>query len=159
MDDVAKMCANICGIQLAIINITAGKPLLYQYAWKMIRLIENKLSLAGMRATCSPSRTCPCFCWKTSSFFQHLALFSQNSINTNLVEHSNHGKGLNIKSVSTAVKLASKFLKKMTKHINDDIVPKEVPAFAHTLFVEQPGGSFTNAPVVEKTTKTPAADQ
>jgi hypothetical protein len=32
MDDVAKTCANICGIQLAIINIIAGKPLLYQYA-------------------------------------------------------------------------------------------------------------------------------
>ncbi len=42
MDDVAKTCANICGVQLAIVYITAGKPLLYQYAWKMIRFIENK---------------------------------------------------------------------------------------------------------------------
>jgi hypothetical protein len=32
MDDVAKMCANICGIQLAIVDIIADKPLLYQYA-------------------------------------------------------------------------------------------------------------------------------
>ncbi len=42
MDNVAKRCANICGVQFAIVNITAGKPLLYQYAWKMIHFIENK---------------------------------------------------------------------------------------------------------------------
>jgi hypothetical protein len=29
MDNVAKTCANICGIQLAIVDITAGKLLLY----------------------------------------------------------------------------------------------------------------------------------
>jgi hypothetical protein len=46
----------------------------------------------------------------------------------------------------------------MTKHIEDDTVPKEVPAFALTLFVKQPGGGFTNAQVVEKTAKTPAAN-
>jgi hypothetical protein len=32
MDNVTKTCANICGIQLAIVDITAGKPILYQYA-------------------------------------------------------------------------------------------------------------------------------
>jgi hypothetical protein len=29
MEDVAMTCANICGMQLAIINIAEGKPLLY----------------------------------------------------------------------------------------------------------------------------------
>jgi hypothetical protein len=91
-------------------------------------------------------------------FFQHLALFSQNSINTNLVKHGNHGKGLDIKSVSTAVKLASKFWKKMTKHIKDNTVLKEFPAFARTLFVKQPGDSFTNAQVIKKTAETPATN-
>jgi hypothetical protein len=42
MDDIPKTCAIICGVQLAINNITAGKPLLYEYAWKMICVIENK---------------------------------------------------------------------------------------------------------------------
>ncbi len=46
----------------------------------------------------------------------------------------------------------------MTKHIKDDTVPKEDPAFACTLFVEQSGGSFTNAQVAEKTAKTPAVN-
>jgi hypothetical protein len=42
MEEVAMTCANICGVQLAMVNILAGKPLLYQFAWKMIRLIKNK---------------------------------------------------------------------------------------------------------------------
>jgi hypothetical protein len=98
------------------------------------------------------------FAGKLHHFFQHLASFFQNSINTNLVKHGNHGAGLNIKSISTAVKLASNFWKKMAKHMKDDTVWKEVPAFARTLFVKQPGGGFTNAQVVEKTAKTLAAN-
>jgi hypothetical protein len=97
------------------------------------------------------------FSGKHNQFFQHLAPFFQNSVNTNLVEHGDHGKGLDIKSVFTAVKLASKFWKKMTKHIKDDTVLKEVPAFARTLFVNQPDGGFTNAQVIEKTTELPVA--
>ncbi len=159
MDDVVKTCANICGVQLAIINITAGKPLFYQYAWKMIHFIENK------HFTCWHARNAQSLlhlpmllAGKLHQFFQHLASFSQNSVNTNMVEHGNHGTGLDIKSISTAIKLASKIWKKMTKHIEDNTVSKEVPAFSRTLFVKQPGGGFTNAQVVEKTAKTPATD-
>jgi hypothetical protein len=39
MEDVAMTCANICGMQLAIINVAEEKPLLYQYAYEMIRFI------------------------------------------------------------------------------------------------------------------------
>ena len=42
MDEVAMTCANICGVQLAMIDITASKPLLFQFAWKAIRFIKNK---------------------------------------------------------------------------------------------------------------------
>ena len=42
VDEVAMTCANICGVQLAMVDITAGKPLLFQLAWKVIRFIENK---------------------------------------------------------------------------------------------------------------------
>jgi hypothetical protein len=42
MEEVAMTCANMCGIQLAMVDIVAGKPLLYQFAWKIIRFIENK---------------------------------------------------------------------------------------------------------------------
>jgi hypothetical protein len=40
--DVTMTCANICGVQLAMVDISAGKPLLYQFAWKVIRFFENK---------------------------------------------------------------------------------------------------------------------
>ncbi len=32
MEEVAMTCANMCGIQLAMVDIAAGKPLLYQFA-------------------------------------------------------------------------------------------------------------------------------
>jgi hypothetical protein len=112
MDIIAKTYANICGIQLAIVDITAGKPLLYQYAWKMIRFIENKqFTHWHVHNAQSLAHLPMLFAQKLHQFFQHLASFSQNSVNTNLVEHGNHGEGLNIKSISTAVKLASKFWK------------------------------------------------
>jgi hypothetical protein len=48
MEEVAMRCANICGIQLAMADILAGKPLLYQFAWKMIHLIENEKTKTWM---------------------------------------------------------------------------------------------------------------
>ncbi len=40
---------NICGIQLAIMDVSGGKPLLYQFTWKVIRFIENKKTKIWMR--------------------------------------------------------------------------------------------------------------
>ncbi len=106
MDDVVKTCANICGVQLAIVNITAGKPLLYQYAWKMIRFIEIKhFTCWHARNMQSLAHLPMLFAGKLHQFFQHLASFSQNSVNTNLVEHGNHGAGLDIKSISMLLSL------------------------------------------------------
>jgi hypothetical protein len=42
MNNVAMTCANICSIQLTIVDVSAGKPLLYQFTWKVIKFIENK---------------------------------------------------------------------------------------------------------------------
>ncbi len=42
MEEVAMTSANICGVQLAMVDITAGKPLLFQLAWKVIWFIKNK---------------------------------------------------------------------------------------------------------------------
>ncbi len=42
MEEVAMTCANMCSVQLAMIDIAAGKPILHQFAWKVIRLIKNK---------------------------------------------------------------------------------------------------------------------
>jgi hypothetical protein len=47
---------------------------------------------------------------------------------------------LDIRNVSIAVKFAAKIWKKMNDHIEDDIIPKEIPSFACTMFVEPASG-------------------
>jgi hypothetical protein len=76
MEDDAMTCANMCGMQLAIINIAAGKPLLFQYVYKMICFIENKKMPAGMHAMRSSLRTCPCFLWQNFISFSKIWHFS-----------------------------------------------------------------------------------
>jgi hypothetical protein len=49
IDEVAMTCPNICSVQLAMVAITAGKPLLFQFAWKVIRFIEEKKTKTFMR--------------------------------------------------------------------------------------------------------------
>ncbi len=79
----------------------------------MIRFIVNKHFTCWHAPKAQSLTHLPMlFVGKLHHYFQHLASFSQNSINTNLVKHGNNGKGLNIKSISTAIKLASKFWKK-----------------------------------------------
>ncbi len=72
---------------------------------------------------------------KLHQFFQLLASFSQNLINTNKVEINDDN--LDVKQVNTATKLASKFIKKMTEHIKGGTVPKEIPPFEKLFFVYQ----------------------
>ncbi len=84
MGEVAMTCANICGVQLTMVDILAGKPLLYQFAWKMIHLIKNKKTKTWMRDNSDSNAHLPMvFMAKNHQFFMHLASFSQNSINTN----------------------------------------------------------------------------
>jgi len=139
MEEVAMTCANICGVQLAMIDITAGKPLLFQLAWKVIRLIENKKTKTWMRDNSDSIAHLPMvFMSKIHQFFMHLASFSQNSINTNKIEIGD--STFETKQVSVAVKLASKFFVKMQEHIDDNSIPKDVPAFAKSFFVEATRG-------------------
>ena len=157
MEEVAMTCANICGVQLAMIDITAGKPLLFQLAWKVIRFIEYKKTKTWMRDNSDGITHLPMvFMSKIHQFFMHLASFSQNSINTNKIEIGD--STFETKQVSVAVKLASKFLGKMQEHIEDNSIPKEVPAFAKSFFVEATGGGFIPVPPAAEATK-PVANQ
>jgi hypothetical protein len=100
MDDVAMTCANICGIQLAIIDISPGKPLLYQFAWKLDKFIENKKFYRWHARNAQSLFHLPLlFMAKLHQFFMHLTAFSRNSLNTNKVEHgiTSGDQGLNIK--------------------------------------------------------------
>ncbi len=51
-----------------------------------------------------------------------------------------------VKNVTIAVKLASKFFSKMQEHVDDNSIPRDVPAFARSFFSEATGGGFTLAP-------------
>ena len=86
----------------------------------------------------------------------HLASFLQNSINTNKIETGDDK--FETRSVSVTVKLASKFFAKMQEHIDDNSIPKDVPAFAKSFFVEATGGGFVPAPPAAEAAK-PAANQ
>jgi len=139
MEVVGMTCANICGVQLAMIDITAGKPLLFQLAWKVIRLIENKKTKTWMRDNSDSIAHLPMvFMSKIHQFFLHLAYFSQNSINTNKIEIGD--STFETKQVSVAVKLASNFFAKMQEHIDDNSILKDVPAFTKSFFAEATGG-------------------
>jgi hypothetical protein len=139
MEEVAMTCANICGIQLAMIDIMARKPLLFQLAWKVIRFIENKKTKTWMRDNSDSIAHLPMvFMSKIHQFFMHLASFSQNSVNTNKIETGD--SKFETRLASVAVKLASKFFAKMQEHIDDNSIPKDFPAFDKSFFVEATGG-------------------
>jgi hypothetical protein len=112
-----------------------SKSLLYQLAWKFIKFIKNRNSKTWMHDLKEAIAHLPIiFMGKLHQFFQYLASFLQNSINTNKVEIGN--SALEIKHITIGNKLAAKFINKMVKHINNNLVPKEIPAFAKDLFVE-----------------------
>ena len=98
------------------------------------------------------------FMSKIHQFFMHLALFSQNLINTNKIETGNNK--FKCKQVSVAVKLASKFFTKMQEHVGDNSIPKDILAFAKSFFVAATGGGgFVPAPTAVNATTNPATYQ
>jgi hypothetical protein len=90
MEDVATTYTNICGVQIAIVDAASAKPLLYQFAIRLIKFIEKK-GKTWMRDNIDSLVHLPMvFMVKLHQFFQHLALFSQNLINTNKLKLAEH---------------------------------------------------------------------
>jgi hypothetical protein len=69
MEEVAMTCANMCDVQLAMVDIAAGKPLFYQFAWKIIRFIKNKKIKIGCAIILIALRTCQWSSWEKSTSF------------------------------------------------------------------------------------------
>ncbi len=84
------------------------------------------------------------FMAKIHQFFKLLASFLQNLINTNKFKLGL--TDLDDKHLKTAINLATKFFKKMVDHIENNSIPKEIPTFAKSLFVEQNLGGFVITP-------------
>jgi hypothetical protein len=141
MEDVAMMCANICGMQIAIINVVSAKLLLYQFAIKLIIIIKNKKTKTWMRDNIDYLAHLPMvFMAKLHQFFQHLALFSQNLIDTNKIKLAD--TNLDLKNITIMVKLASKFLNKMQERIDNNSISKDVLAFGKSFFTESTEDGF-----------------
>ena len=77
---------------------------------------------------------------KAHQVFIYLTSFPQNSINPNKIELGKYN--FDTKMVVTAIKLASKIFSKMQEHINDNSVPKDVPAFTRGFLLMLPGEGF-----------------
>jgi hypothetical protein len=58
-----------------------------------------------------------------------------------------------MKQAVVAVKLMTKFIKKITEHVEDSSVPKEIPPFARTLFVKQDSRKIILAATTEQKTE------
>ena len=77
MNDVTMTCANVCGVQLVIVDVSTSKPILYQFAWKLIKFIENKKKQKPGCATIKmQSRTCRWFSWGSSTNSSNILLHS-----------------------------------------------------------------------------------
>jgi hypothetical protein len=119
----------------------------------MLKYVENKRFIHWHTCNLTSLDHLPMvFMGKQHHFLKNLALFLQNSINTNRVEHNLICSNLETKVIAIVVKLTSKFFKKMEDHIDDDSFPKEEPAFARNLFTEQlPGkSSMSQSNIVSK---------
>jgi len=91
------------------------------------------------------------FMSKIHQFFQHLANFYQNSLNTNKLEVGD--SAFETKLVKTGVKLGAKFINKMIEHVKDNLLSKDIPAFVKSLFIEQTAGGIITLAATNTNTK------
>ncbi len=152
MEHVPMTCANICGVQHQIVDVAAAIPLLYQFAWRLIRFIEKRETITWMHDNINLLAHLPMvFMAKIHQFFMHLASFSQNLININMIKVEDNK--FETKIVTTTVKLASKILNKIQQHIDNNSIPKDIPLFTKSFFVKATRRGFTLAPKAEDTKK------
>ena len=130
IEDVVKVCANLCGIIRSIIDVQKGGfPLLHEFAIKIVLCIrspsfqrwylKNSNQLAHLHFI---------FMQKLHHVFVLLAQFSSNSKNSNSIKL---GKStFDNKNLNVAINYASSFLIKMEEYVTEDSVPTDVPSFA-----------------------------
>jgi hypothetical protein len=129
IEEVLKICANLCTIQCATIDVQGGGfPFLHKFGVKIILCIRNPVFQCWHAKNASKlSHSHYIFMQKLHHVSTQLAKFSSNSKNTNLVKH---GKStFDIKIPSAAIKYVSSFLVKMEEYVAEDSVPTNVPSF------------------------------
>jgi len=120
IEDVVKVCVNMCGIIRSIIDMQkGGYPLLHEFAIKIVLCIRNPYFQRWYL--------------KNSNQLTHLHLcknfimfLSKNTNSIKLGKSTFDNKNLN-----GAIKYASSFLIKMEEYVAEDSVPTDIPSFAH----------------------------
>jgi hypothetical protein len=78
MEHVAMTCANICGVQHTIVDVATAKPLIYQFAWRLIKFIKKRDTKTWMCDNKNLLAHLPMVLMsKIHQFIMHLASFSQ----------------------------------------------------------------------------------
>jgi hypothetical protein len=92
---------------------------------------------------------------KIHQFCQSLASFSQNSVNTNMVEIND--SNFDVKHIDIVVRLVATFIDEMTKH-NDSSVPEEILPFTRSFFVKKDSAKITLAVTTKQKANTMQPD-
>ena len=161
IEDVVKVCANLCGIIRSIIDVQGGGyPLLHEFAVKIILRIrspsfqrwflKNSSQLAHLHFN---------FMQKLHHVFVLLAQFSSNSKNTNSIKLNK--STFDSKNLNVAIKYASSFLIKMEEYVSEDSVPTDVPSFARGIVESLKPTETTSAKTLSSsgTAAKPAEDE
>jgi hypothetical protein len=154
IEDVVKVCTNLCGIIRSIIDVQKGGfPLLHEFAIKIVLCIrspsfqrwylKNSNQLAHLNFI---------FMQKLHHVFVLLAQFSSNSKNTNSIKLGN--STFDNKNLNAAIKYASSFLIKMEEYVTEDSVPTDVPSFTRGIIESlKPAETALAKTFVKKTSK------
>jgi len=129
IEDVVKVCANMCGIIRSIIDMqNGGYPLLHEFAIKIVLCIRNPSFQHWYLKNSNQLTHLHFIFMQKLHVFVLLAQFSSNSKNTNSIKL---GKStFDNKNLNGAIKYASSFLIKMEEYVAEDSVPTDVPSFA-----------------------------
>ena len=132
MDCIVKICANICCVITAIIDIRAGNPipLLYSTCIKTIEVTKHPDFMKWHAEVSNKVPQLPyIFLNMLHKVLSQLANFSTNSVNNNLIEHGDNGSQLKADLVIKIVKFVTRFFASIDNHIMEGTVPDSVPTF------------------------------
>ncbi len=132
MDYIVKISANLCCIITALFDIQPGNlvPVLYLTCIKMIEFIKH---LDFIRWHMDVKENVPQLPYIYLNMLQyvlsHLASFSTNSVNNNLIQNGDDGSKLVIASTQKIVKYLARFFDRMENHILEGLYPNTIPKF------------------------------